>query len=1290
MATVNSSNIQPLNGSNYPTWKVQTKMTLLKDNLWGIVSGTETAPPSTDNTHANFIRRRDKALATIVLAVDATLLYLLGEMEDPKQVWDTLQGQFQKRTWANKLRLRKQLYALKLHEGGSVQEHMKLLTETFNELSIVGDTITDEDRVVHLLASLPDSYNVLVTALEAGAEVPSMEMVTERLLHEERKISGYVETEKAMNATKREIRRGPRCYECGEIGHLKRDCPERKTKKSNGQRKSWKKRSSQKAHTAQGNGINSSDSDCGLTVQHGLTAACVRDDWIIDSGATSHMCNNREKFTDFVQLKRSQDVTLGDGHRLMAEGRGRVVLELEGQRCKLDDVLYVPDLSFNLVSVSKAMCKVDETVFTNNGCKFLKNGREVATGKKVGELYYLDCRKTKSQEEFAAPTVSSGDLWHRRFGHLGIQSMKRLIREDMVAGMQCDMARDIGVCEACAEGKLHRLKFPTGGGNRAKAALDLVHSDVCGKVSTKSLSGSEYFLTFIDDKTRYTWVYILKSKADVFRRFLEWKALVENSMGRKLKTLRTDNGGEFTSAEFERHLQENGIRHQTTTPKTPEQNGVAERMNRTVVEMARSMLSDAKLPRRFWAEAVTTAVYLRNRSPTSAVDGMTPFEALTGAKPNVDMLRVFGCLAYVHVAKDERRKFDSKARRCIFLGYGTERKAYRLYDAERQKIISSRDVIFDESKCGIEEERIPTCTGHMNSDNDDKSTTEDEVPEIKVEIPEIKDEEPVSEDEESVIEDEPKRPVRLRKPPDMYGDWATLTRGATEPTSVHEVMKSPDKEKWKSAMENEMKSLHSNDVWDLVPLPAGRKVVGSKWVFKVKVAADGAVDRHKARLVAQGFSQKYGLDYDETFCPVVRSESVRAVIALAAGRKLKLHQLDVTTAFLNGTLDEEVFMKQPEGFVVNGKENLVCKLKKSIYGLKQSPRCWNVALDSHLKSIGLQQSASDPCLYTAPEGEMAIVAVYVDDILIATESEKKMRELKKCLSKKFDVKDLGELTSFLGVQVNHDPRGIWIGQPGYTTRVLEKFGMAEAKPVSTPVDTSVKLASKSESPEFAASTYQSAVGCLLYLSNWTRPDLTFAVSKVARYSADPRQEHWTAVKRILRYLKGTINYGITYSKDSRDDLVGYCDADWAGDVCDRKSTSGYVFCVSGSPVSWRSKKQSCVALSTAEAEYVALSAAAQEAVWLRNLMEDLSRECQSVTTIHDDSQAAISMSKNPQFHGKSKHIEIKYHYIREQVLKGSVSLKYCPTEEMLADILTKGLNREQHVKLTKGINIMSS
>ena len=366
-----------------------------------------------------------------------------------------------------------------------------------------------------------------------------------------------------------------------------------------------------------------------------------------------------------------------------------------------------------------------------------------------------------------------------------------------------------------------------------------------------------------------------------------------------------------------------------------------------------------------------------------------------------------------------------------------------------------------------------------------------------------------------------------------------------------------------------MRSLDENDVWELVELPEGKHAVGSKWVYNIKTCADGSIECYKAQLVAPGFSQRFNTDYDETFCPVVRLESFRTLVALSVQNGLKLHQVDVTTAFLNGELEEEVYMKQPPGFIAPGQKNLVCKLKKSIYGLKQSPRCWNSALQTQLKKMGFLQTASDPCIYRDSGGEAFFIGVYVNDIILVGKSKTRMKEVKVALAKKLDIKDMGKLHYFLGLKVVQDEESgdIWIGQPAYTENLLKKFGMDTSKQVSTPVDTSTKFAEDEQSVD--QQRYQSAIGSLLYVSVGTRPDITYAVSTMAKFSTKPTKQHWIGVKRIMRHLKGTVHYGIVFSKQAPNECIGYSDADWAGDLDDRKSTTGYIFQMNGGPVSWR-------------------------------------------------------------------------------------------------------------------------
>ena len=1283
MAEVRVSTVVPLNEGNFMTWKVQIKMSMMREDLWGFINGHEAVPDISDSNYKKYCTRRDRALSLIVMAIEPKLLYLIGDPTDPKEVFDKLSGIFQKKTFANKLRLRKRLYSVKFDAKTTMHNHLKCFVEIFSELAVLGDALEDEDKVIHLLASLPDDYDTIVTAIETQEKVPSWEAISEKLLNEELKKKNKEEKPNALvtasgnaSSTTQAANKTFKCFGCGKTGHIKKNCYFTKNKKT-------------KNKPASANSAETKEYDsCGLSV-YSNTAITGTEDWIIDSGASRSMTNNRNNFKTCVDLAQPTTVKVGDGRELQATGIGTVILKSrvssdEVREIKLINCLFVPELAYNLVSVAQQTKFGWKTVFSDKDCQICNEAGEVeALGKKSNGLYFLNLNNNYSVNSAVTEPVSQTDLWHQRFCHLHGQGLDKLVRERLVNGMTNVSSKQLSFCEHCAYGKQHRTPFPKKSDKKSTKPLELIHSDVCGKVSLPSLSGCQYFVTFIDDYTHYVWVYVMKTKDQVFEKFKEFKVLVEKQTGFKIKSLRTDNGGEYTSSIFEAFLSSEGIRHQKTVPKNPEQNGVAERMNRSLVEAVRTMLSDASLPRRFWAEALSTAVYLRNISPTSALVGKTPFEALTNVKPNVEHLRVFGCVAYAHIPKDERQKLDVKSVKCILLGYGSECKAYRLYNLEKRVVFYSRDVIFNESqRFNSEKESHTPDTLHRGNNSDSNSFQQVELP---VDVHETEPIEP-----EAVPNEAPKR---IRRAPDRYGEWVSVSEElGTEPVSYNDAMNSPECEAWKQAMRSEIESMKQNSVWNLVELPKDRTPVACKWVFKKKLDSNGEVVKFKARLVAKGYSQKYPEDYSETFSPVTRFDSVRTIVALAAQHDLHIQQMDVTSAFLNGELEEDIYMMQPEGFAVKGQKNLVCKLNKSIYGLKQSPRCWNQNLDAFLKELNFIQSKSDPCVYTRINGELMIIAIYVDDIVIAGKSVGQIDELKEKLKCKYKLSDLGDLKYFLGVKVDKLKNGsFFLSQEAFTRRILQTFRLADANPVKTPVDINVKLRASDEKSKLCDPVlYQSAIGSLLYLSGKTRPDVAFIVNKLARFCAKPSVEHMSAVKRVLRYIKGTINFGLLYSKQKSDDCVGYCDSDWAGDVEDRKSTSGYSFQLGGAAISWNSTKQSCVALSTAEAEYVALSHAAQEAAWLNHLLSDLKYSKRKPMVIYEDNTAAICIANDSQCNKKTKHIDLRFHYIRDQIYQKKICLEYCKSEDMVADILTKGLSPDKFLKLRTLIGVISS
>ncbi|KAI5355055.1 hypothetical protein L3X38_007950 [Prunus dulcis] len=482
-------------------------------------------------------------------------------------------------------------------------------------------------------------------------------------------------------------------------------------------------------------------------------------------------------------------------------------------------------------------------------------------------------------------------------------------------------------------------------------------------------------------------------------------------------------------------------------------------------------------------------------------------------------------------------------------------------------------------------------------------------------------------------------------------------------------------------MEEELSMIEKNKTWELVDRPSDKQVIGVKWVFKTKLNLDGSVQKNKARLVAKGYVQKPGIDYNETFAPVARLDTIRTLIALAAQRSWKLFQLNVKSAFLNGILQEEVYVDQPEGFVINGKEDKVYKLYKALYG----------EIDSYFAKCGFEKSLSEATLYTKTRGEneILIVSIYVDDIVYTGNNQEMLDEFKEDMKEKYEMSDLGLLHHFLGMGVIQTESSIFIHQKKYASALLDKFGLKECKSVSIPLVATKKLSKEDGSGAADEEQYRKLVGSLLYLTA-TRPDVMYAASLLARYMHGPSNKHYRAAKRVLRYVKGTLDYGLHYMKGKKAVLVGFCDSDWGGSVDDSKSTPGYAFSFGSGVFSWASVKQNCVALSTAEAEYISAAEATTQAIWLRFVLEDFGELPAEATPLQCDNTSAISISKNPVFHQRTKHIDRRYHFIKDALQQGIVDLVYCPTKEQVADIFTKALPKDRFNYLRDKLGVMSA
>jgi histone deacetylase 1/2 len=507
------------------------------------------------------------------------------------------------------------------------------------------------------------------------------------------------------------------------------------------------------------------------------------------------------------------------------------------------------------------------------------------------------------------------------------------------------------------------------------------------------------------------------------------------------------------------------------------------------------------------------------------------------------------------------------------------------------------------------------------------------------------------------------------------------------PVSHHEALREPE---WYAAMSAEFDALSQTKTWTLVPRPPGVNIVGSKWIFKTKHRPDGSIDKHKARLVARGFTQQHRIDYGDTFSPVVKPATVRLVLSLAVSRGWSLRQVDVSNAFLHGFLSEDVYMQQPPGFEDSRYPSHVCKLQRSLYGLKQSPRAWYARLSERLYQLGFISSKADTSLFIFSQGDVCIyMLVYVDDIIIAGSTSTVVDRLVQSLSESFPIKDMGKLDYFLGLEAAYTSGGMTLTQRKYALDLLHRVNMENCNPTSTPLSASEHLARDTGTPLGADDSfrYRSVVGGLQYLTH-TRPDISFAVNKVCQFLSQPTDVHWEAVKRILRYIKGTLQTGLQIRKSPSTGISIFTDADWAGCMDDRRSTGGYAVFVGPNLISWSSKKQPTVSRSSTEAEYKALANGAAEAIWIESLLKELGVLQQRTPIIWCDNLGATYLTANPVFHARTKHIEIDFHFVRERVAAGELDVRFISSNDQLADVFTKPATRQMLDRFKTNLNLV--
>ncbi|MCL8568099.1 DDE-type integrase/transposase/recombinase [Proteus mirabilis] len=1293
-------------GSNYADWVRNLKLILEAAKKAYVLDAPLGDPPAPaaaqDILNVWQTRSDDYSLVRCGMLYSLeTGLQRRFEQHGAYEMFQELKLVFQAHARVERYEVSDKFFSCKMEENSSVSEHILKMSGLHGRLTSLGVELPDDAIIDRILQSLPPSYkgfvlNYNMQGMEKTIpELYSMLKSAEVEIKKEHQVlmvnkttsfkkgkgkKNFKKDGKAVAApgkpdAGKKKKNGPKpeteCFYCKGKGHWKRNCPKYLADKKAGNVK----------------GI------CDIHVIDVYLTSARSSSWVFDTGAVAHICNSKQELRNKRRLAKDEvTMRVGNGSKVDVIAVGTLPLHLpSGLVLNLNNCYLVPALSMNIVSGSCLMRDGYSFKSENNGCSIYMSDMFYGHAPLVNGLFLMNLDRdvthihSVSTKRCKVDNDSPTYLWHCRLGHIGVKRMKKLHTDGLLESLDFE---SFDTCEPCLMGKMTKTPF-SGIMERATDLLEIIHTDVCGPMNVEARGGYRYVLTLTDDLSRYGYIYLMKHKSETFEKFKEFQSEVENQRDRKIKCLRSDRGGEYLSHEFGTHLRKCGIVSQLTPPGTPQRNGVSERRNRTLLDMVRSMMSLTDLPLSFWGYALETAAFTLNRAPSKSVE-TTPYELWFGKKPKLSFLKVWGCDAYVKKLQPE--KLEPKAEKCVFIGYPKETIGYTFYLRSEGKTFVAKNGSFLEKEflskevSGRKVELDEVITPPLEQDS---SAAREVVP-----VAPTPTEEEVNDNDHEAsdqVTTEPRRSTRARSAPEWYGNpvMEIMLLDNGEPSNYEEAMAGPDSNKWLEAMKSEIGSMYENKVWTLVDLPDDRRAIENKWIFKKKTDANGNVTVYKARLVAKGFRQIQGVDYEETFSPVAKLKSVRIMLAIAAFYDYEIWQMDVKTAFLNGNLKEELYMMQPEGFVDPKGANKVCKLQRSIYGLVQASRSWNIRFNEVIKAFGFIQVYGEACLYKKVSGSsVAFLILYVDDILLMGNNIEMLESIKAYLNKSFSMKDLGEAAYILGIKIYRDRsrRLIGLSQSTYLDKILKKFNMENSKKGFLPVLQGMRL-SKTQSPTTAADRekmssvpYASAVGSLMYAMLCTRPDINLAISLVGRYQSDPGMEHWTAVKNILKYLKRTKEMFLVYGGDEELVVKGYVDASFDTDPDDSKSQTGYVYVLNGGAVSWCSSKQEVVAASTCEAEYIAASEAAHEGIWMKELITDLGvvPSASGPMTLFCDNTGAIAIAKEPRFHRKTKHIKRRYNSIQDHVQSGVIDICKVHTDLNIADPLTKPLPRAKH------------
>lgn len=1302
----------------YIIWKFQIDIYLKSSGLFGLVqpceepTGKEAAGSSAKS--AASIQQDAKFQRLIISTVDENVLVHIMTCNSGLEMYNKLKSIFEKDSDYQKVTLLSQLYNFSYETNKSVADNISKLQNIANRLTILGEQISDTMIIAKIISSLPEQFKHFSTAWESTPrEERTLTNIIARLSSEESiRVTNSTSTASGaaftVNSQKRKFK--PKfCKHCKKKGHSMEECYHLKNKaKSQEKEKEVHCRYCKKpghviedCFTLKNKEKKERNEVNHVTFLTNSSPSCTSSkgtEFVVDSGSSSHLVNSQQ-----CLVNRSPDRTKFNvakaGESIVSEMTGDVV----GTKCTLKGVRYLPELRRNLLSVHSITQHDGIVTFTKDKVIITKGNKTVLEGKAENGLFTVSIDNADVDIAQTAQLAENAEVWHRKLGHLGKDSLKKL--EKMCLGM--NLKGKLLSCEICLQAKQQRKPFSSER-QRADRPLALVHTDVSGPVHPETHDGKRYVLSFIDDYTHFAKVYLLRSKSEVESCFKNYVNESERFFDKKVHTIRLDNGSEYCTNSLIGWCRDRGLVLDFTTVNSPSLNGTAERYFRSLFEKARALIFDSGLEKEMWGEAILVSTYLLNRSPTTALENCTPFEKWYGKPPNLKYLQVFGSIVS---AKETGyvKKLDPRAKTYIFIGYGSN--CYRLWDKNSRKIIRSRDVelikIPEHNQSHSSKTVSPGSSTYVKfpkeTDPDQaESANHDlsDIPDATLTQPNVQINDEIDQsDEEQLSETETRYPMRDRRKPDrynreseIYSDFSSFSESDNLLNSTRfqnleldssfltyeEAISGTEKHKWLEAINKEKESIIKTNTWEYVDAKKakGKKILTSKWVLKIK---ENGV--YKARLVARGFNQSEDT-YSEIFSPVVNNTSLRTLIAIAAQTNKIIKTFDIQTAFLNGVLEEEIYMKVPEGFE-QANSNKVCLLKKSLYGLKQSPSCWNKAFKASLEKKGLLPLKTDQCIFKNKLGTL-FLAIYVDDGILFGNNVKEMNEFLLALRADFDITIDHAPKSYVGLEISNRKDEICISQKSYVAQVLQKFNMHESNGVDSPLIVDRTEREQEDHPSPINFPYREAVGSLLYLSTKTRPDISFAVNYESRRLQNPTDRDVNYVKRTMRYLRKHNDLAIHYSKTNSDEFVltAYSDSDYAGDPDSCKSTSGYVICLNGGPVSWSSQAQRIVSCSSTESEYISAAQCCKEFIFLKYLIEELTGKTVTVN-LFVDNKSTICLIKTDTFKHRTKHIQVRYHFIRQMYQERIFELFHIPSAENLADLLTKDLQRPKLVPLVE-------